>query len=234
VNNLRAADPDTVWDKSYEGYSSFTDPPNKKTGTGRCPFGTQEEEDDEPEGRQKHLRAARLVVPEPSTYKPGVPYVWPDLPEWSRHRNAAAQKEADQDLGSRKRTISSSEPDPDQDGSPNKNPRSETAGTPESGATTDATPRQLRSATRRLPGNEDQEEKMEDLPSIDDSRKRVTVEVTESEPAKRSKVEEGEVQIPASGSEGPTSQLPAEVNPTVGHLSATLKEGVTIFRETAV
>ena len=97
MNNLQAADPDTVWDNYYEGYGRFTEPSRmKKTGTGTCPFertGKEPEEGDRSRHRQQPIRQAKLAAGGNTSTSGALPYVWPTLAEWSRPERQEQESE---------------------------------------------------------------------------------------------------------------------------------------------
>ena len=209
MNNLQAADPDTVWDNYYDRYGRFTKPRNQKnTGTGKCPFETQgdKEETDNTRSaqRQQPVRQTRLVVPDNIHNPAGQPYVWPTLSEWSRPGKSASdpacgnvpstkEGETAPSKEPRKRKITQSAEELAQGTSeiPIKLPRHE-------GEQPSATPtnqgelplRVLRSATRRLQNSTDdvQGDPMDSQEGQLEGQKRGMVDDTEAEPCKKVRI----------------------------------------------
>ena len=192
-NNLQIADPGTVWDNYYEGYGRFTEPPKlKRTGTGKCPF---EPDGGEIQNNDKHdqnirkqpLRQAKLVVSTGPQNQENQPYIWPTLPEWGRAGNTDPQEGQDKVLQRKRKSILIS--GPEEDALPVKITKQEqsTNSSPEEQRNHEG--RVLRSAIRRrVPHNSDGNEQGGGTQDTSlGNRKRVTIDISESEPAKRIK-----------------------------------------------
>jgi hypothetical protein len=238
MNNLQAADPDTVWENYYEGYGRFTEPSNmKKTGTGKCPFETGEGQmpraNDGSTIRQQPIRQAKLVVGDSTDIPTDQPYVWPTLSEWSRPRNHRLKTGQDQEMTMgdnpqgennsdqvprKRKSVSISKPEEDDIPVKMIKPdKSHDMLNLDEQRNQDG--RVLRSAVRRLPpqSNTQNDHSMESQDVTSKNRKRVTLDMSESEPPKRPKIHE---------TTGPPNTTLCQATPT--QLGAGAPSGVNI------
>ena len=217
LNNLQAADPDTVWDNFSEGYGRFTEPSNlKKTGTGPCPFGEQPE--DQPEGerrgkrRRQPMRNTKLAAAGGTQHQLHEPYQWPTLAEWSRlgqstedegdkQGEQAEVKTNSEDQVPRKRKLNNTQEGDDVPGKVSKSEQH-----------SDNLGRVLRSATRRMASQAQSCSDGQDTQGSNlVNRKRVTLDITECEPPKRLRTEDS-ITLPATTPAGASREMNVDIH----------------------